>query len=92
MSLQLHSDSNGFRHYINGKPVKSGDIIEVLVHGSWTKVQYVWSGMIGNSPIGILGFDETTISLTAHTPVRWPDVRNDDPHFKSAQCTPPNCF
>jgi hypothetical protein len=72
MTLQLHSDASGLRHYLDGKPVSAGDTIEVLFHGQWTKVQYEWIGKASQPPIGIVSEDATTISLKPETQVRWP--------------------
>lgn len=72
MTLQLHSGASGLCHFLDGKPVRPGDTIEVLFHGQWTKVQYEWIGKASQLPIGIVGEEATTISLKPETQVRWP--------------------
>jgi hypothetical protein len=66
MNLQLHSD------YLSGKPVRVGDVIEVLVNGQWTKVQYSWSGVLDCDAFGVIDIDQTTVTITRHTHARWP--------------------
>lgn len=72
MTLQLHSDSSGLCHYLAGKPVRVGDVIEVFLFGKWTKVEYGWSGATGVLPFGFVDQDATTILIKPNTPVRWP--------------------
>jgi hypothetical protein len=75
MLLQLQSDSSGMRHYLAGKPVRSGDEIEVMINGIWVKVQYGWSGLSENPPIGVVGLDATTVTLMPDMPMRWPNKK-----------------
>lgn len=72
MYLRLHSDASGLRFYLDGEPVNCGDIIEVLHHGQWIKVQFGWSGTPDNLAFGIIDFEQTTITLKPETLVRWP--------------------
>jgi len=73
MTMQLHSDASGLVHYLDEKPVHSGDIIEVFLHGNWSRVQYEWSGKAGTYAFGIINPGETTVTLKPDTRVRWPE-------------------
>jgi hypothetical protein len=72
MTLQLFSDASGLKHYLAGKPVRSGDTIEVLVLDRWIKARYEWSGDPGNDAFGIIDDNDTTVTITPNTLVRWP--------------------
>lgn len=72
MTLQLHSDASGLHHSLAGKPLRPGDVIEVLVNGQWVNVQYRWCGEADICPFGIIDMDATTVTLRADTHVRWP--------------------
>jgi hypothetical protein len=73
MTLQLFGDASGLKHYLAGKPVRSGDTIEVLVLDRWIKARYEWSGDPGNDAFGIIiETNDTTVTITPNTLVRWP--------------------
>jgi hypothetical protein len=72
MTLQLHKDASGLVHYLSGKPVRSGDVIEVLVNGQWTKVIYGWSRILDSNAFGVIDTDQTTVTITPQTHARWP--------------------
>lgn len=72
MNLHLHSDASGMCHYLAGKAVRSGDLIEVLFHDEWITVKYEWIGKANVAPVGVVNDDATTISITAKMEVRWP--------------------
>jgi hypothetical protein len=71
MTLRLHSDASGLCHYLDLKPVRSGDTLEVLVNDKWRPVRYDWSGLPENDPYGVIDGIET-VSLKSDTRVRWP--------------------
>jgi hypothetical protein len=72
VTLQLHSDSSGLYHSLGGKPVRSGDVIEVLFRDEWIKVRYEWIGKVKVAPVGIMSDDATNIDLVPGIQVRWP--------------------
>ena len=72
MFLQLHSDASGNFHYLDRKPVRTGDVIEVLVNGNWIKVEYEWSGITDCDAYGLTDGDTTSVSIRPDTEVRWP--------------------
>lgn len=73
MTLQLHSDASGLVHYLNGKPVRDGDGIEILLNGQWTAVEYRQSLDSDYSAIGVIDADQTTLVITLQMQVRWPE-------------------
>jgi hypothetical protein len=44
--LILRRDGDGLRHYLAGRPVRSGDQLELLLsEGRWLRGRYEWSGV-----------------------------------------------
>jgi hypothetical protein len=72
MSLQLHSDSSGLRHFLNSKQVNSGDVLEILVKDKWIRVRYEWSRRLDHDAYGLVD-DSDSMPLKSHTQVRWPE-------------------
>jgi hypothetical protein len=71
-TLQLHSDATGLVYYLDGKPVRVGDTIEVYLNGKWITVRFGWTGSTRNDPYGYPPNDETIVIITKYTHVRWP--------------------
>ena len=43
--LELRGTDGSRRHYLQGRPVVSGDIVEVLLeNGQWLRGEYQWNG------------------------------------------------
>lgn len=41
--LEIRQDSGGLRHYLQGKPVSTGTVLELLMgNGSWLSGRYEW--------------------------------------------------
>jgi hypothetical protein len=73
VTLQLHSDASGLVHYLSGKPVRGGDVIEVLLNGQWTTVEYRWPRASDCNAIGVIEANQTTLVITLQMEVRWPE-------------------
>ena len=62
--------STTHRHYVCGRAVHCGDILELYRQGSWAEGRYEWTGRIGEEPtlhtdMGVFWLDQNSI-------LRWP--------------------
>jgi hypothetical protein len=74
--LELRVDADGPRHYLAGKPVRSGDVLEVEFNGAHITGLYQWSGNPKDQP-QLFYFDQhalavRSVDLAQMTPLRWP--------------------
>ena len=71
-TLQLLDEGQcGLRHYLQGRPVKAGTIVEVLTDLGWSKGRYEWSFSKTSLPYIVLGPDDI-IPIGEQTVLRWP--------------------
>lgn len=65
-------ESGGLRHYLDGKPVHAGSMLELLEpDGSWLLGRYEWSFCRGDEPSFYLGVGQMRM-LGADARLRWP--------------------
>ena len=49
--LELRGPAGGRRHFLEGRPVQSGDFVEVLLDsGHWLRGEYQWNGRESSWP------------------------------------------
>lgn len=58
------------RHYLAGRPVHCGDILELYREGEWHRGRYEWTGRPDELPT--LEYDDETVRLDDDSLVRWP--------------------
>ncbi len=50
-NLELREDAGGLRHFLDGKPVHAGDILDLLLpDGAWLPGRYEWDFEPGSEP------------------------------------------
>jgi hypothetical protein len=69
--LELRQDERGVRHYVEGRPLNAGDLLQVRLNDkSWATGRYEWSFREGDPPK--LSTGSVTYVLRAGASVRWP--------------------
>jgi hypothetical protein len=43
-TLELRDQGGRLKHYLDGKPVNGGDLLEVCFSGGWLPMRYEWNG------------------------------------------------
>lgn len=86
--LVLHSDGKVLQHMLEGKRVKTGDVLEVyLADGHRLVVRYEWDGVRLHAPVfhcrlsGTL--EEAELSLPSDAILRWPRSQAAKPSQES---------
>jgi len=70
--LDLRHEPSGLRHYLQGKPLSAGELIEVFTRADgWELARYEWSYVESKSPYACFSEDEVII-IEDDTPVRRP--------------------
>jgi len=70
--LDLRHEPSGLRHYLQGKPLSAGELIEVFTRADgWEIARYEWSYVETKSPYACFSEDEVIV-IEDDTPVRWP--------------------
>ena len=49
-TLELRDQGGRPKHYLDGRPVSGGDLIEVCFSGGWLPMRYEWNGDVLRPP------------------------------------------
>jgi len=73
MNLNLIRESGGLRHYLAGRPVHAGSILEVRgLYGPWKGARYEWTFRESERPYLVM--PEGTRDITPADELRWPET------------------
>jgi hypothetical protein len=78
-SLELrHEGPSGYRHYLNGRAVHAGTLLELLTDSGWLLGRYEWSFRRERSPYLVIN-DECSqaISIDTDAILRWPHASSE---------------
>lgn len=77
--LELEQRGTRCKHYLLGRPVNGGDVIQICFSGGWVTGRYEWSG-VESAPrfhfsveLGSGRVWESSFELPEGAIVRWPD-------------------
>jgi hypothetical protein len=74
-TLELRRESGDFRHYLAGKPIHAGQILEIKTELGWLLVRYEWSYVADKLPVFIAlnpGDEESDLRIYSANPqLRW---------------------
>lgn len=73
-TLILEREEGGLRHYLDGRDVHAGDVLELQkADGSWVLGRYEWTFREGARPAFYLD-DGEPVFLSSADVLRWPDT------------------
>lgn len=77
--LELVREPSGLRHFLAGKPVHAGYILELQLEDGWIRGRYEWSFQEGTLPLFYVALASGTGVVSFHPPeaarFRWPGER-----------------
>ena len=73
MRLELRQEPSGLRHYLDGRAVHAGDVLEIREGAAWLLARYEWSFRAGDPPR--LCLDAGELRPYEGTALRWPVER-----------------
>lgn len=75
--LELVREPSGLRHFLAGKPVHAGHVLELQLEEAWVRGRYEWSFREGTLPLFYLGLASGTGVVSFNLPesalLRWPN-------------------
>lgn len=72
LELRLE-DASGYRHYLDGRPVHAGTIVEILTDDGWVTGRYEWNFAIDSEPFVVTNSEHNrAFLLDANSLLRWP--------------------
>lgn len=74
MQLEFRDDDNGPRHYLDGKPVHCGTVLEAkcMLCEQWHSFRYESSGPISDHNAYLVGQDDRCLAISQMCAFRWP--------------------
>lgn len=75
--LVLARDGGGLRHFLDGRPVQCGDVLEMSLGGMWGRVRYEAS-LFGENPPALIYVNDDSrrpFAAIATDRFRWPKER-----------------
>lgn len=68
-----HEGASGYRHYLDGRAVHAGTLLEVLTDSGWVPGRYEWCFQPERSPFLVTddGTDEAVV-VGSNAIIRWP--------------------
>lgn len=72
--LELRDEESGLRHYLEGRPLHAGDLVDVFTKHGWEQGRYEWSYNESNPPSVWFDQDDGMVIDLEQTPCRQPIV------------------
>ena len=71
----IHEGSSGYRHYLDGKAVHVGSMLELLIDDGWISGRYEWLFSPDAQPYLVNRLDtgnDQAVILDSYAQLRWP--------------------
>ena len=71
--LELRQEGSGYHHYLDGRAIRSGDLLELQIDADWVLGCYEWCFSLDTRPYLVIDRDkDDTVTLNERSLLRWP--------------------